>query len=217
MTPPLITIDGPVAAGKSSVGNLLAQRLGYLFVDTGLMYRALTWKAVTLGIETGDDEKLASLARNTEIDVANRSVFVDGAEVSALITRREVGVKVPFIARIAEVRQAMVEKQRKIASRGGVIMAGRDIGTVVLPQAGLKVYLEASLDERVRRRHMELQSQGKRDSYKLVLEDIARRDDIDTQRSVSPLRPAEDATIFVTDGISLEQVVDRIVALLNNQ
>jgi len=221
LKPRLIAIDGPVAVGKSSVGSLLAKRLGYVFFDTGMIYRAFTWKVLKSGISPEDKEKLCELATVTEFDFVPSkegvlSVFIDGEDVSSKLLRPVIEGLVALIAKVAEVRQAMVSEQRKLAQRGKVVMAGRDIGTVVLPRAELKIFLTASTEERARRRHRELLKRGENSSLATVLADLKKRDEIDINRTVSPLKPAEDAVIINTEHLSLEQVVDKIYTLAAN-
>jgi len=223
LKPQLIAIDGPVAVGKSSVGLRLAKRLGYIFFDTGMIYRAFTWKVLKSGISAEDahKQKLDELASTTQFDfVASKegalSVVVDGEDVSSRLFRPEIEELVAVIAKIAGVRQVMVSQQRKLAQRGKVIMAGRDIGTVVLPWAELKVFLTASTEERAKRRHRELLRRGQNSNLEIVLADLRKRDEMDINRSISPLKPAEDAIVINTENLSLEQVVDKIYTLAAN-
>jgi len=221
LKPQLIAIDGPVAVGKSSVGSLLAKRLGYVFFDTGMIYRALTWKVLKSGISPEDRQKLRELATTTKFDFVPSkggvlSVFIDGEDVSSKLLCAEIEGLVALIAKVAEVRQAMVSEQRKLAERGKVVMAGRDIGTVVLPRAELKIFLTASTEERARRRHRELLRRGENSSLETVLADLKKRDEMDINRTISPLKPAEDAVIINTEDLSLEQVVDKILTLAVN-
>ncbi len=221
LKPQLIAIDGPVAVGKSSVGLRLAKKLGYIFFDTGMIYRAFTWKVLRLGISPEDKQKLCHVATTTEFNFIPSkegalSFFVDGEDVSSKLLCTEIEELVALIAKAAGVRQEMVLQQRKLAERGRVVMAGRDIGTVVLPCAELKIFLTASTEERARRRHSELLGRGKNSSLEIVLTDLRRRDEMDINRTVSPLRPAEDAVIINTEGISLKQVVDKIYNLAVN-
>jgi cytidylate kinase len=222
LKPKLIAIDGPVAAGKSSVGLLLAERLDYLFFDTGLMYRAFTRKAIKLGIPLGDPDKLSRLAGATRFDFvpSNKrgfSMLIDSDDVSAELNRPEVNEEVAIVAKVAGVRRAMVAAQRMVAQRGKIIMAGRDIGTVVLPQAELKVFLTASLKQRALRRYKELSQKGEKINYDLVLAGLKKRDEADSTRSISPLKPASDAMVIDTENLTLEQVVDKIYALAVKQ
>lgn len=218
----LIAIDGPVAAGKSSVGLLLAQRLDYLFLDTGTMYRAFTWKAINSGIPLEDENKLSRLAGITRFDfVPNNkrglSPLIDGHNASAKLNQPEVDENVAIVAKVAGVRRAMVAAQRMVAQQGGIIMAGRDIGTVVLPQAELKVFLTASVEQRALRRYKELSQKGGKINYESILADLKKRDEADFTRSISPLKPASDAIIIDTEKLPLEQVVDKIYALTTKQ
>jgi cytidylate kinase len=221
LKPQLIAIDGPVAVGKSSVGLLLAKKLGYIFFDTGMIYRAFTWKVLKSGTSPENEQELCELATVTEFQfVASRkgalSVFVDGEDVSSRLLRPEIEELVASIAKVAGVRQAMVSEQRRLAQPGGVVMAGRDIGTVVLPWAELKIFLTASTEVRARRRYKELLKRGQNSSLEIVLADLKRRDEMDINRSISPLRPAKDAIIINTEELGLEQVVDEIYTLAAN-
>ncbi len=219
MKPQLIAIDGPVAVGKSSTGSLLARRLGYVFFDTGMMYRAFTWKVLKSDISPGDEEKISRLANTTKFDFAPiksewyLSPLIDDKDISSKLLRPEIEERVSQTSKIAGVRQVLVLEQRKLARRGKVVMAGRDIGTVVLPWAELKIFLTASTEERARRRHKELLERGENISLEIVLADLKKRDDIDIQRAISPLKPAADAIIINTENFSLEQVIDEIYTL----
>ena len=219
--PSIIAIDGPVAAGKSTIGRLLAQRLGYRFVDTGEMYRALTWKAMKLSVDLEDEAELSRLASSTRIDFISTvrgdehrcSVLVDGRDVTAEIHAQEVEAGVSLVAKVAGVRRVMVEQQRGLAQGGKVVMAGRDIGTTVLPRAQLKIYLVASPEERAQRRYLEVIERGEAVDYKAVLTELVRRDAIDSQRSISPLEPAPDAKMVDTDGLNPDQVLAEIIRM----
>jgi cytidylate kinase len=221
LKPHIIAIDGPVAVGKSSVGSLLAKRLGYVFFDTGMMYRSFTWKVLKSDISTEDEQKLCQLAKATKFDFVPLqgcylSPFVDDEDVSSKLCCPEVEAHVPLVAKIVGVRQIMIQEQRGLAQRGKIVMAGRDIGTVVLPWAELKIFLTASTEERARRRYNELSERGENSSPEAVLADLRKRDEMDTHRTVSPLKPAEDAIIIDTENLSLEQVVDKIYTLAVN-
>jgi len=221
LKPQLLAIDGPVAVGKSSVGLRLAKRLGYIFFDTGMIYRAFTWKVLKSGISPEDEQKLCKLATSTEFDFIPSkegalSVIVDGEDVSSKLLCAEIEEVVAQIARVAGVRQAMVLEQRKLAQRGRVVMAGRDIGTVVLPWAELKIFLTASTEERAHRRYKELLKRRDNSSLEIVLADLKKRDEMDINRTISPLKPAEDAVTINTEDVSLEQVVDKIYTLVIN-
>lgn len=214
-----IAIDGPVAAGKSAVGALLAIRLGYRFIDTGVMYRALTWAALRDNIDADDETSVTKLAKETKIDVTNsdssegRRIKVDDQDVTADLRNSAVERGVSRVSRFSGVRQAMVARQREFALQGMLIMAGRDIGTVVLPDADLKIFLTASSEERAKRRYREMEEAGQSPKFNQVLEELLYRDKLDTERANSPLRPADTAHILNTESIELDQVVERILNL----
>lgn len=217
----VLTIDGPVAVGKTAAGGLIAERLGYRFVDTGMMYRALAWLALNRRIDLDDAGALGRLADEASIalqpgagETPAGRITADGADVTDELRSPEVGRAVSLVSRVPRVREAMVRLQRQLAAQGGIIMAGRDIGTVVLPDAPLKVYLDASQGERARRRHAELLQAGREVTLEAVRDDLAQRDTLDSERQVSPLRPAEDAVVIETDQLSLEDVVERIIGLV---
>jgi len=220
--PSTIAIDGPAAAGKSTIGGLLAERLGYLYLDTGAMYRALTWMALEQGVDIADEEGVTALARTMKIaitrptvdDGRQYTVIVDGQDVTWETRRPEVDRSVSPVSAYPGVRQVLTEQQRRIAQRGQVVMIGRDIGTVVMPDADLKVYLDASPEERARRRYLELLGRGEEADYEKILRAMKRRDRIDSNRAVAPLRAAEDAIRVDTDNLSIDEVlntVERIV------
>lgn len=216
----IIAIDGPVAVGKSTVGSLLAKKLGYRFLDTGVMYRAITCLALEKGIPMKDEEGLGRLAASARFDYVphrgeeNGAILIEGRDLSREIRQPQVERGVSLVARVAEVRRALVAQQRETAQPGQIVMAGRDIGTVVLPHADLKLFLQASPEERARRRYLELRRDRRNTRQAEVLEDLKRRDKIDSERSISPLQPAPEACIINTNGIGLEEVVDRILKLV---
>jgi cytidylate kinase len=221
LKPQLIAIDGPVAVGKSSVGSLLAKRLGYVFFDTGMMYRGFTWKVLKSGISIKDEQKICQLANTTKLDFValqgwHLSPIIDDEDVSSKLLCPEVEAHVSLVSKIAGVRQTLILEQRRLAQRGKVVMAGRDIGTVVLPWAELKIFLAASTKERAERRYKELLDRGENPSLEIVLADLHKRDKMDIHRTISPLKPAEDAIIVNTENLSLEQVVDKIYTLAVN-
>lgn len=221
-TPRTIAIDGPAGAGKSTIGALVAERLGYLFLDTGAMYRAVALAALRRGIDPDDAATLGTLARAVRIaigpptvrDGRAYTVLLDGHDVTWAIRASEVDAVVSQVARIAEVRDAMVAQQRALAGRGRVVMVGRDIGTVVLPDAERKIFLTASAAERARRRGEELAARGQVRPRKELLHEILRRDQLDTERVVSPLKAAEDAIVVQTDGLSVGQALERVLQLI---
>jgi cytidylate kinase len=222
--PNVIAVDGSAASGKSSIGRRLAAHLGYPFLDTGIMYRAVTLAALERGVGVSDQHRLGKLAAEIEIDVnlpapgANSEavVSVDSSNVTSALRRADVENAVSLVSRVPAVREALVSQQRQIAARKAIVMAGRDIGTVVLPDADLKLYLDASLDERAGRRHKEFESLGRSVDHEEVLNDLRRRDRIDSERQVSPLRPADDAVVINTDGLGLDEVFARVVDILEN-
>ncbi len=217
-----IAIDGPAASGKSTLGKKLADSLNYLFFDTGVMYRAVTWAALDQEVSLDDSAALTSLAERTEIDVRPPSVadgrasdiLVNGLDVTWKIRASEVDENVSVVSAVPGVRRALTEKQRRIGLRGQVVMVGRDIGTVVLPEAQLKLYLDASVEERARRRYLELIQRGEPAAYDDILKAMRNRDKIDSTRQVAPLRPAEDAVILVSDNLDADQVLEKVKRLL---
>src|SRR3990167_10429099 len=191
-TPRVIAIEGPAAAGKSTVGRLIAARLGYPFLDTGAIYRAMTRTALHRGVDLSDEDALSDLAASLSLDVGPPTpgsiepctIFVDGEDVTIYLRQPEVEAAVSLVSRVAGVREALVKVQRDLAGRNAVVMAGRDIGTVVLPRADLKAFLDASLEERARRRFVELSTMGIEVTEESVLRDLRRRYRIDSERSV---------------------------------
>ena len=214
--PLTIALDGPVGAGKSSVAEETARRLGILHLDTGAMYRAMGLQTLRLGIDLTDEEAVSRMAEGLRVDVryaqGAQQTLVEGEDVSGLIRTPEVSMAASTVARYARVRQVMVDLQRRLASEQSMLVDGRDIGTRVLPQASLKVFLTASAEERARRRFLELQAKGLPDTYEQVLEELKKRDDQDMHRAVDPLRPAEDARMLDSTSLSFEEVVDTLVA-----
>ena len=210
------------ASGKSTLGNKLAQELGYLYFDTGVMYRAVTWLALQKKMEISDETGITRLAETTPIDVRPPSiqdgraydVIVDGQDITWDIRRPEVDGNVSPVSAYAGVRKALSAQQRRIGMRGNVVMVGRDIGTVVLPKADLKIYLDASAEERARRRYEELRQRGEPADYDEILRAMRKRDQIDSNRAVAPLRPAKDAHILCSDGLDAEQVLQQALALV---
>jgi CMP/dCMP kinase len=222
LKPSIIAIDGPSASGKSTIGQLLAQQLDYVFFDTGVMYRAVTWEALQRAVPIENEDEITLLAEQIVIDVLLPNVqdgrlctvLIDGKDVTWDIRRREVEKAVSPVSAYRGVRTALSAQQRRIGLGGRIVMVGRDIGTVVLPEADLKLYLDASPEERARRRYLEKTARGDDVTYADVLEDMKRRDQIDSSRAIAPLRPAEDAVVVDTDGLNIEEVlayVDRLV------
>jgi CMP/dCMP kinase len=224
-TPRTVAIDGPAGAGKSTIGALVAERLGYLFLDTGAMYRAVALAALRQGIDPNDATRLAALAKAVRIaigpptvrDGRAYSVLLDGADVTWDIRRGDVDRTVSQVARIPGVRDTMVKQQREMASRGRIVMVGRDIGTVVLPDAERKVFLTASAAERARRREEELAARGEKRSRSELLAEILRRDELDSKRTVAPLRAADDAVVVETDSLTVREALERVVGVIERR
>lgn len=213
-----IAIDGPAGSGKSTVAKLISKKLGIIYLDTGAMYRAVALKAIREGIDTLDREKLSQLVKNIDIKVKylqnEQQIFLDGEEVSQLIRTPEVSIGASNVSSIPEVRLRLVELQREIANKHDVVMDGRDIGTYVLPDAQVKVFLTASLEERARRRYMEQLEKGAGGiTLEEVRKDIEYRDKNDSSRSFAPLAKAQDAIEIDTTNMSVEEVADRIITL----
>ena len=212
-----IAIDGPVASGKTTIGRIVAQRLGYRFLDTGVMYRAVTWAALKEGLGLEDEASLTTLAESLQMRPVHHGdddgLEVNGEDVSGHLRRPEVDRGVSLVSRASGVRRAMVRHQRQIAEEALIVMVGRDIGTVVLPDAGVKVYLDASLETRAGRRFREMETKGERPDHAQVVDDLKRRDRIDSERSDSPLRPAEDAVRIDSDDLEVNEVAERILAI----
>ena len=211
-----VAIDGPAGAGKSTVAKAVAKRLGLFYLDTGAMYRAIAYKAIKQGIDLKSEEEVSRLAAETELVLdhsESRRVWCDGDDVTEAIRTPEVSRSVSIVAAYPKVREHLVALQRREAKRGGVVMDGRDIGTHVLPQADVKIFLTASPGERARRRWQELRVSGRDVSLEEVTSDMAKRDRLDSEREASPLQAAPDAKILDTTGLSVEEVVERIVGL----
>jgi CMP/dCMP kinase len=232
LTPSVIAIDGPAASGKSTVGLRLAEVLGYLFFDTGVMYRAVTWAALERGLDAREGEAMGELAEHLSIDIApaagenadgqQSTVLVNGRDVTAQIRSGQVDRHVSAVSAHEQVRSALTRNQRRIGlkyglgdgDRAGIVMVGRDIGTVVLSEAPVKVYLDATPEERARRRYKEWMAKGVPVDYRAVLSDLIRRDEIDSTRSLAPLQIADDATVLDTTRLSPAEVVERILELV---
>jgi CMP/dCMP kinase len=220
--PSIIAIDGPAASGKSTIGSRLANALGYLFFDTGVMYRAITWLALQRGVDIRDEAAVAALAESAQIDVAPASkpdgrscdVLLDGQDITWETRTRKVDENVSIVSAYAGVRRALSQQQRRVGQRGKIVMVGRDIGTVVLPEADLKIYLDATAEERARRRYDEILARGGKTEYESILKRVKERDRIDSTRDVAPLRAAEDAVVLDSDQLNEDQVFERVLALV---
>ena len=219
--PSIIAIDGPAASGKSTIGKRLADELGYLFFDTGVMYRAVTWLALQRELDMSDETAITVLAESVPIDVQPPSqadgracdVLVEGVDITWKIRLPEVDANVSVVSAYAGVRRALSAQQRRIGQRGSVVMVGRDIGTVVLPKADLKIYLDASAEERARRRYDEIVARGESADYNEILAKVIKRDRIDSTRDVAPLKAAEDAIVVDSDDLSADEVFEKALVL----
>jgi cytidylate kinase len=220
--PATIAIDGPAASGKTTVGLMLARHIEYLFLDTGCMYRAVTLAALEKGVSVEDEIGITHLTRRLEMDILpvdldsdgrHYTVLLNGTDVTWALRGVEVDINVSQVSTYAGVRADLVRRQRAIGERGRVVMVGRDIGTVVMPSAALKLYITASKEERARRRWKELEGRFRDASYEQILAEIERRDQIDGNREVAPMRPASDALIIDTTNRTPEEVIQDILAL----
>jgi len=221
-TPSIIAIDGPAASGKSTIGLRLANALDYIFFDTGVMYRAITWLALERGLDVREGDAITALAEETQIDVAPASksdgracdVLVNGRDITPETRTRKVDANVSIVAAYPGVRTALSKQQRRVGRRGKIVMVGRDIGTVVLPEADLKIYLDATAEERARRRYDEIIAQGGKTDYDGILKRVMERDRIDSTRDVAPLKAAEDAIVLDSDKLTADEVFEQILALV---
>lgn len=210
-----IAIDGPSAAGKTVVGTMLAKKLGYRFLDTGMMYRAATVAALDAGNDFEDLDQLSRTAEQIEIEALAGSegetrILINGTDITSRLRGHEVDGKVSIVSAIPRVREIMVDAQRRLAAGGGIVMVGRDIGTVVLQDAAPKIYLTADLQTRAERRFIEMKDRPGQPPLDEILETMRQRDDIDSSREASPLRPADDAVMVETDNMSIDDVVCRL-------
>jgi cytidylate kinase len=222
--PQTIAIDGPAGSGKSTLGALLAKKLGYLYFDTGVMYRAVALAAINQGVECDDEISVGELAESIKIDVRPPSiqdgrdydVLLDGADVTWDIRQDNVNAHVSEVSAYRVVRDAMTAQQRRIAQENAVVMVGRDIGTVVMPDADLKIFLDASIEVRAGRRYHELRTHGEEVDYEDVSRSLQHRDNIDSSREIAPLKAAEDAVIIDSDEMSIDEVLERAMELIKN-
>jgi cytidylate kinase len=220
-TPSIIAIDGPAASGKSTLGLRLAEALHYLFFDTGVMYRAVTWLVLDRGINIDDEAAVTALAENVPIEVAPASVddgracdvLIEGQDITWRTRLPEVEMNVSPVSAYRGVRASLTQQQRRIGLRGHVVMVGRDIGTVVLPEADLKIYLDASAEERARRRYEEVLARDGTANYEEILAKVRERDRIDSTRDVAPLKTAVDAIVLDSDKLNADQVFEKALAL----
>jgi len=214
----VIAIDGPAGSGKSTVSKKIAKRLNLLYIDTGAMYRALTLKAMREGVDLEDEKSLITLARSTKIGLEEKDshlrVFLDGEDVAVLIRTPGLTGNVKYIAKVPGVRQEMVKLQRSIGAEHGAVLEGRDIGTVVFPDADYKFYLDADVEERARRRHKELAELGQKINLDEIRRDVVVRDESDMKREVGALKKAKDAILVDTTNLSIDEVVEKILSYI---
>jgi cytidylate kinase len=212
----VIAIDGPSGAGKSTVAKLLARQLGYIYIDTGAMYRSIGWKAKQEGVDPSDEAALAGLCSRTEVAIrqenGNPRFFVDGTDVTGEIRTAEMGMMASAVSRSPAVRARLLVLQRGLGSQGGVVMDGRDIGTVVFPDADVKFYLDASPEERGKRRYLELKARGDAVDLEQITREIRERDLQDSSRALAPLKKADGAVLIDSSELSINRVLERMVA-----
>ncbi|RCW61988.1 (d)CMP kinase [Halanaerobium sp. ST460_2HS_T2] len=214
----VVAIDGPGGAGKSTIARLLAQKLNYLHLDTGAMYRAVTLAALRKKIDFNKQDKLIELAKNTDINFnQNGDIFLNGENISEEIRSAAVNKHVSQTAAVKGVRDVLVKKQQQLARNNKVVMDGRDITTVVLPEADHKFFLTASLEERARRRYQEVRSKNKDADFEKIKESIARRDKMDSEREHSPLKKAEDAVLVDTTNLSIDEVLAKMIEIIEGE
>ena len=217
----VIAIDGPAGAGKSTVSKILAKRLNFLYVDTGAMYRVLTLKAMREKIPWDDKEKLIEMAKNTEIELYQDGekyrVFMDGEDVSEEIRKEEVSKNTSCIASILEIRKILWEKQRNFREKYDIVMEGRDIGTKVFPDAQIKIYLDASVEERAKRRYLQLKEMGIEEDIEKIKKEIVERDKKDKNREIAPLIKTDDYYYIDTTDLAIDEVVEKIISIYKSK
>lgn len=216
-----IAIDGPAGAGKSTIAKAVAAKLGYIYVDTGAMYRAIGLHLMREGVNTDDEAEVNAHLDSADVRLAMENgmqkVYLNGEDVTTAIRTEEAGMMASKTSAYGKVREKLVSLQQKIAADCSVVMDGRDIGTVVLPHADLKIFLTASVEERARRRFNELKKKGQQADFQAIMEDIAKRDYQDTHREISPLRQADDAILLDTSDMGIEEVTAKVIALAENK
>jgi len=219
----IIAIDGPAAVGKSTMGKLIARELGFLYIDTGAIYRAITWKVLKNNININDEEMISHLVSDIRLNIErinNKSlndyyhIFIDGEDVTGEIRNPRIDQNVSQIARLPKVRKQLICLQRELAEKGNIVMEGRDIGSVILPQADIKFYFTASEEERIKRRYKELIKKGYNIDYELVKKQIIQRDKIDSKRKYAPLIKAKDAILIDSTKKNIEEVKDKILKII---
>ncbi|WP_319471954.1 (d)CMP kinase [uncultured Trichococcus sp.] len=214
-----IAIDGPASAGKSTIAKKVAEKLGYIYLDTGAMYRTLTYAALSTGGDLHDEEALNKLLQGIKITFSTaekemQRVFLNDEDVTELIRSEEVTQNVSLVASFAKVRQEMVARQKSIARSGGIVMDGRDIGTVVLPDADVKIFMTATAEERALRRYKENIAKGMTASLEELTDDMKRRDHLDSTRTISPLKKADDAIVLDSTHMEIDEVVQKILGII---
>jgi cytidylate kinase len=221
----VIAIDGPAAVGKSTMGKLIARELGFLYIDTGAIYRAITWKVLKNNINIKDEDMISNLISDTCITIERTNckslndyyhIFVDGEDVTEEIRNPRIDQNVSQIARLPKIRKQLIYLQRKLAEKGNIVMEGRDIGSIILPQADIKFYFTASEEERIKRRYKELINKGYIIDYEVVKTQITKRDKIDSKRKYAPLIKAKDAILIDSTEKSIEEVKDKILKIIKN-
>ena len=219
----IIAIDGPAAVGKSTMGKLIARELGFLYIDTGAIYRAITWKVLKNNINLNDENIISNMVSNTCVTIEKVNckslndyyhIFIDGEDVTEEIRNPRIDQNVSQIARLPKIRKQLIYLQRKLAEKGDIVMEGRDIGSVILPQADIKFYFTASEEERIKRRHKELINKGYSIDYEEVKKQIIQRDKIDSKRKYAPLIKAKDAILVDSTEKSIEEVKDKILKII---
>lgn len=208
----IIAVDGPAGAGKSTISKLIAKKLNINYIDTGAMYRAVTYKCLSEGIDVKNEEAVIEVAKRTDIDFRDNNIYLDSKVVNEEIRTREVSANVSDVAKIKEVRYLMVDVQREIGTRNDVILDGRDIGSYVFPNADYKFFLVATPEERGRRRYKELCEKGFEGTLEEIIKDIEKRDEIDSNREFAPLKKADDAIEIDTTGLGIDEVVEAVVS-----
>ena len=208
----IIAVDGPAGAGKSTISKLISKKLNINYIDTGAMYRAVTYKCLSEGVDVKNEAAVIEVAKRTDIDFRDNNIYLDSKVVNEEIRTREVSANVSDVAKIKEVRYLMVDVQREIGTRNDVILDGRDIGSYVFPNADYKFFLVATPEERGRRRYKELCEKGFEGTLEEIIKDIEKRDEIDSNREFAPLKKADDAIEIDTTGLGIEEVVEAVVS-----
>lgn len=213
----VVAIDGPAGAGKSTISKIIAQKLNLKYIDTGAMYRAVTLKAIKNNLDLCNNNEISHMVKNSNISINDEKIFIDGIDVTEEIRMPYVNEKVSIVSAMPGVREVLKEKQRKMAENFNVIMDGRDIGTNVLKDANIKIFLTASVEERAKRRYKEMIEKGINTTFEDVFKDIENRDKIDSSRKANPLKKADDAVMLDTTGMKMNEVVDAIIKIIQDR